>query len=486
MRKGLVLAISSAITTGLAFFPFTGHPFFVLIGLSPLLLGIAKKEIKPKDFFIWGMVFYGITLYWIVRTVKHYGYTTYPIAIVAYVLLVIYLSLYPLIIGLVTVKAKKPALTFISLYPLSEWLRSNLFGGFPLLVLSHALSDTPLLLQSASYIGQYGISFLVLLVNYGFTLLLMGERKGIFHIALSLLIASLPTFERTNLEDKTLRIAIVQPNIGEEEKWNPLTKYENIEKLTNMIKIACSYNPDIIVTPETTYPIFFGKDPIGSKILEELKNCDSYIILGAIDYKDKAGKRLYLNKALNVYRGNILEEYTKNILVPFGEYVPLREILTKIIKNVSWPEDFDSGKELKIFNVKSLPAITPICFEICFPEYIAQGQKSLIISLTNDMWFGRTIAPYLHLWAAIPRSIENRSYIIRSANTGISAIVDPKGKTTLKTDLFAQTISLADIKRPITPKTTYQDFPYVTQLLLAILALKGIGGKRIGYKRITF
>ena len=486
MRRGLILAIISAITTAIAFFPFTGHPFFVLIGLSPLLLGIARKELKSKDFFIWGVIFYGITLYWIVRTVKHYGYTTYPIAIVAYILLVIYLSLYPLVVGLITGKAKRPVLTFISLYPLSEWLRSNLFGGFPLLVLSHALSDTPLLLQSASYIGQYGISLLILIVNYGFTLLIMGDKKGIFQIALGLLIASLPTFERINLEDKTLRIAIIQPNIGEEEKWNPLTKEENIEKLTNMIKIACSYNPDIIVTPETTYPIFFGKDPIAGKILEELKNCDSYIILGAIDYENREGKRLYLNKALNIYKGKILEEYTKNILVPFGEYVPLREILTRVIRNVSWPEDFDRGKDLKIFKVENLPAVTPICFEICFPEYIAQGQKSLIISLTNDMWFGRTIAPYLHLWAGIPRSIENRSYIIRSANTGISAIVDPKGRTLLKTDLFTQTISLADIRIPVTTKTIYQDFPYLTQLLLLIFALKGITGKRIGYKKITF
>ena len=347
------------------------------------------------------------------------------------------------------------------------------------MISSHALSDAPLLLQSASLLGQLGIALLIMLSNLGFSMLFMKDRRGIILVAGSLLFMSLPFLEKVDYEKKKLRIAIIQPNIGEEEKWNPITKYRNIEKLTEMIKIACSYHPDIIVTPETTYPIYFSKDPLTKKVVDDLKDCSAHIIIGAIDYTVNAkGERLYLNKALNIYKGSVLQEYTKNILVPFGEYVPLRGILTRLIKNVSWPEDFERGRDSVIFDVAGYKAITPICFEICFPEYIAKGQKALVISLTNDMWFGRTIAPYLHLWAGIPRSVENRAYIIRSANTGISAIIDPKGRKELETPLFQETIAIGEIESIKSHPTIYQQYPYLSQILLLLILLRGMSGKR--------
>ncbi|MEO0278886.1 MAG: apolipoprotein N-acyltransferase, partial [candidate division WOR-3 bacterium] len=237
----------------------------------------------------------------------------------------------------------------------------------------------------------------------------------------------------------------------------------------------CNTGADLVVTPETTIPIFFGKEKeLTQIVLEELKDCRSNIILGVIDYIEEGKIRVYLNKAVHIKEGSVVAEYTKNILVPFGEYVPFRNILTELIKNVSWPEDFKEGDKLIPFNINGYVSVTPICYEICFPFYMAQYKKEFIISLTNDMWFGKTIAPYLHLWAGSLRSVENRSYIIRSANTGISAIIDPKGYQLLATKLFEPEIAVKTIQTVEPKDTVFQQVPYLSLVLCFLILIRSL------------
>lgn len=474
MKKINFLFPISAVLTAISFFPFKGHSVFILFSFSPLLRAL-RGNFTVWDFFIWGITFYGVTLYWIIRTVKHYGATNWFIATLAYILLSLYLSLHLLAIGLVCKKSKRPLITFIALYPLIEWIRSFLFGGFPLLIISHVLADTPVLTQGGSILGQFGLSLLILLCNLGIEMTISKKPKGIIILSTSLLLMSMPYLEKLRYDGNSFKIAILQPNISEEEKWNPALRLENTRKMINLIKIACNTGADLVVTPETTIPIFFGKEKeLTQIVLEELKDCRSNIILGVIDYIEEGKIRVYLNKAVHIKEGSVVAEYTKNILVPFGEYVPFRNILTELIKNVSWPEDFKEGDKLIPFNINGYVSVTPICYEICFPFYMAQYKKEFIISLTNDMWFGKTIAPYLHLWAGSLRSVENRSYIIRSANTGISAIIDPKGYQLLATKLFEPEIAVKTIQTVEPKDTVFQQVPYLSLVLCFLILIRSL------------
>ncbi len=277
----------------------------------------------------------------------------------------------------------------------------------------------------------------------------------------------------------------------------------------NLSFAAAQTKPDMIVWPETSVPFFFRKNKELTESLTNFqKQLNSYLLLGSVMAKEKkyeepvsrSGSRLpevpgrkpatrlrfsevgYTNSAVLLDKnGNITYIYDKIHLVPFGEYVPLRQVLFFVNKLTVGIGDYLPGDSY-------IKAVTPfgsfgtiICYEVVFPglvrKFFVKG-GDFIVNITNDAWFGNTHGPYQHFSMAVFRAIENRKPVVRAANTGISGFIDSSGRILGKTELFKQTFLTRTIKTDSTlaPYTKYGDifsyFGIVGALLLLIMKRK--------------
>lgn len=416
--------LASGILLFLSFVPVAGHSLVAYFAFVPLFRRIETTRIK--HFFFMGAIFWFLTLYWIPRTLNSYGNTGWPLAVLAYVLLALYLSLFFLLWGIIGRVARGNLWILAASFVFLEWLRSRVLYGFPLFMLAHTQVDFSFALQVASLLGQWGVSLEVAL----FSVLVARYRRFIpVYLALFFAVNGF-LWLKTPEGNIPLKVAIVQPSLTEEEKWNPLMKEKNIETVVSMIKRACGTSPDLIITPETTFPFYWNVDSETYGVLESLEACPSYVLIGALSYEPFKNSYRLVNEAVLVKGMRQIKSYRKHILVPFGEFTPWGNLLKKLFPKVSWPQEFLRGKEPPIFSIDGERFVCGICYEMAFPEYINAFAKNadFLVNITNDMWFGKTIAPYAHLWAAALRAVENRKYLFRCANSGISAVISPKGR----------------------------------------------------------
>jgi apolipoprotein N-acyltransferase len=208
-------------------------------------------------------------------------------------------------------------------------------------------------------------------------------------------------------------------------------------------------------------PFLFDETPAVRELLKKLvSEGDVYLLFGNDDREDGVNGRVFVGAKLLTPKGDVALRYHKIRLVPFGEFVPLQPLLTlggrygaKLVQQVA---DFSPGAEYAIADVGGAHVSSFICYEAIFPdlvrEFTARG-ADLLVNMTNDAWYGRTSAPYQHFAMAAFRAVENRKYLVRAANTGITAVVDPHGRTLEKTALFERTTLVRDV--PIVPGQTF-------------------------------
>ena len=440
-------AFLSALLLFLSFLPFKGHFLLSYVAFVPFLFSFERRRLR--DFWLFGFLFFLFSLYWIPKTVDSYGNTGVVIALFAYLFLCTFLSLYFLLWGVMSRAVRYSLWGAAFFFVIAEYLRVKLFYGFPFLCLSHTHAGISWFIQIASYTGQWGVTLLIFMVNLLVLFALKGNWKNALLCGLLLLIGLSPSFLKKRPSPwGTLKVALVQPSLDEEKKWEPAFRDENLNAVLSMIDSACE-KAELIVTPETTLPFYWGKDAGRTRFtLEKLSSCGAFVLLGVISYVKKRGQIFFINRAYLLNRGKIVDFYDKRILVPYGEFVPFRKELSFLYRFAQLPGDFERGKRGTIFSVKGKRFFVAICYEIAFPEYIARSAEraDLLVNITNDMWFGRTIAPYLHLWAADLRAVELGRYLVRCANTGISAVIDEEGKIVKSLPLFRKGVLLADVK----------------------------------------
>ncbi|BAT72477.1 apolipoprotein N-acyltransferase [Thermosulfidibacter takaii ABI70S6] len=407
----------------LSFVPFPFHWLLAYVAFVPLFL--RWERLKVKEFWYVGVLFWLLALYWIPRTLNSYGKTGWIVAVLAYFLLAFYLSLYWLVWGVFCKLVKNvwiAAIAFVFL----EWLRLKLIYGFPLFFLSHSQADAPLLIQTASFLGQWGVGLGILLIN----IFAARKRKWLPVAALVLILVNAAIFFSYRGYSVPVRAALIQPALGEEEKWNPALKLKNIDLVIGMVDNACKSDVDIIITPETAVPVYWKLDSETFYVLKRLAACKKYVLLGVVGVKFQGEKTFYTNNAILLKGGSEKATYTKKVLVPFGEFVPLRGVLQKLLPFIQFPADFARGDQPPLIQAQFGSFVVGICYEMAFPDYTNKYAKEadFLVNITNDMWFGKTIAPYAHFWAAVFRAVENRKYLYRCANSGISAVIDPWGR----------------------------------------------------------
>ncbi len=472
-KKDLILALTSGLLLCLSF-PRANLDILIWIALVPLLSTIRDKDF-PNAFhvgFIAGLLYNAGLVYWIVYVVAHYGHLPLYAGISVMFLLVIYLSIYPALFCLGVAYFLKRGFRAVLIAPplwtVLEYVKAHLFSGFPWEDLAYSQHGHLLLIQIADITGPYGITFLIVLVNCivydcmsAFFPQPWGKRKFpmseiVVGAVLIVLVVGYGMYRIDTLKDAEknldpVSVRIVQGNIDQSVKWTPAFQTKTLDIYRNMSVDASKKDVSLIVWPETAAPFYFqNHDELSRGVIDVTRDAGAWLLFGSPSYEREGDRVSFYNSAyLLSPTGCVAGRYDKVHLVPFGEYVPLQRILFFINKLVAGAGDFKPGGGIIPLAMGDNMIGPLICYEAIFPEisreHRLQGAE-LLVNITNDAWYGNTSAPYQHLTIAIFRAIENRTYMIRAANTGISAIVNPTGEIVSRTGLFERKVLDGTVK----------------------------------------
>ena len=491
-RKKLILAVLSGLLLILSF-PKYGNGIMAWAALIPLFF--ALKDATPREAlktgFLTGFVAHVGILYWIVYVVVQYGYLPVYAGIAAMLLLSAYLSLYTacFAMGVVFLKDRGVRLWISAplLWTLLEFMRAHLLTGFPWENLAYSQYLYARVIQIADITGIYGITFAVVMINAVLYDLFSARFRGRSLLAEAVVAGlvmmtiigyghyRIGSIEELLKKAPRLGVALVQGNIDQDMKWNPLFQSQTIDIYRSLSRQAGPAGGGLIVWPETAAPFYFQqRDAMQEAVVDVARTSGSALLFGSPSYEDENGSIAYMNSAFLLKPdGTVSGRYDKVHLVPYGEYVPLRRFFPFIGKLVAGVGDFKPGKGFYPLTIDGLRLGVLICYEGILPEAARDYKREkshLLVNITNDAWFGRTSAPYQHLSMTVFRAIESRLYLVRAANTGISAIIDPKGEILSRTGIFERTTLTGDVKI-IDEKTCYAAYGDVFVYLCAIALL---------------
>jgi len=281
--------------------------------------------------------------------------------------------------------------------------------------------------------------------------------------------------------EQIMKVKLIQPNIEQAVKWDPAYQEETMKVLKSLSLAGADDNPELIIWPEAAIPFYFQvQDSHARRVVNILKQADGrYLLFGSPAFSVEGSEIKYYNSAFLISsEGKILGRYDKIHLVPFGEYVPLQKFLFFVHKMVEDIGEFSPGEQPGVltFQGKSLGVL--ICYEIIFPELARkciQRGSSCLVTITNDAWFGRTSASYQHNSMATLRAVENRVFVLRAANSGITSVIDPTGKIISATELFTPAVVTGKIKL-IKTSTFYSRYGDVFALMCIVLSVLFVVG----------
>lgn len=469
------MTIASILAVLGAWFGFA-NPFYRLPLLIVLLpAGLTMAAVRSKGagqaakigFWIGTLAALG-NLYWAALPVHDYGDVSWPLALPMPVLLAMALGAYDAAFAAV-VRFAHPRLSPWLFGPMAglayaamDMARGTFFTGFPWLVLPAALSPWPATIQGAAFLGVYGLSGLLVCLVAWIAVRGPLSRQGLTAIALGgvLLIGGNLRLAAPVVHDGTVHATIVQGNVDQGIKWNPTIQDGTEEKYLSLTRKALKDAPtNLVVWPETAMPFYF-QDPgvLSSRLKAFVDDTGVPLLFGAPAYTRLAnGRPVLFNRAYLLRPHGKVASYDKEHLVPFGEYVPLGDLLSFIHKMVAGVGDFRPGSDQAPLRQGRLALGVLICYEAIFPELAQQRVEAganLLVNISNDAWFGRSSAPRQHLDLAVLRAVEQERAIIRATNTGISAAIDPRGRIMAQGGLFTA-LTLPCPETPLVSETTW-------------------------------
>ena len=451
------------------------------IALVPLLFVLATTKSVGQTIlasYITGLVFFSGTFYWITETMNIYGGLSLPLAIGVGALFALTYAFYFVLFGLgVHLAIARFGVSGIfwaaPIWVTVEWLRSILFSGFPWMLSGYALVPYSGILQLAVWTGVYGLSFLATLVNslIVYAILRSSKTAAVAGAAIVLVSWFLPVLGRTP-SGEALPVRLVQTNISLDQPWQQPDSDRLLDEL-GALSTRDTAKPKLVVWPETPAPFYLKTDaPFRTRMQNIARKLGAYFLVG---YIDAVGEEPSNSAGLLNPQGDQVSRYDKIHLVPFGEYVPFKRLLFFADSLTRQVGDFVSGAQYTVSPMDGHKIATAICYESIFPNLVRQFVKNgseLLVVITNDGWFGQSSAPYQHLRMGVVRSVENRRWMVRTANTGISAIIDPYGKIEAETTIGVRTIldGTAQFRNDQTFYTKYGDvFAYANVLAVAML-----------------
>lgn len=465
----------------LAFAPFHLYPLAVICPAVLLMLWINKSPRQAfRRGYCFGLGLFSTGVYWVFTSIHTYGNTTITIATLITVTFILILALFPALTGYWLNRFfprphyTKILFAFPVIWILLEWVRSWIFSGFPWLLLGTSQVDSPL--SGYAPIGSVYLVSLAVLVSSGLLVMwinaLIKSRKAWVYplsiVMVWLIGAALSFIPWTRPFNKPIPVSLIQGNIEQDLKWSFDQIQPTLEKYLSLTEK--SWNSKLIVWPESAIPIpLHTAEEFVKELDEDAAEHHTSIITGI---PIKAPKEGYYNAVIAVGEGRGF--YAKRRLVPFGEYVPLDPFFGRVLALLNVPmSNFIPGTgPMKPITIDGINLATFICYEIAYPELVAFPQKdiNLLLTLSNDAWFGESIAQPQHLQMAQMRAQEMRRPILFVSNTGLTAIVTPKGE--IQSSIPPnQTAVLTDTVQPMKGRTPWQRFGMDPVLAILLIML---------------
>jgi apolipoprotein N-acyltransferase len=492
------LAIASGVLLALSF-PQYGHPAVAWIGLTPLLVAVSdRSRASLRRAFLLGLVtgivhFVG-TLYWITRVMAVYGGLQTWVAVLVNALLIVYLALFPAVFAVVmrriVIAYGQPALMAAPIvWAATELGRTHILTGFPWVLLGYSQTTVLPIAQFASLFGVYGVSMLVAAVSAAVALAAFPDgpasrgaaeavryrptsyaglrlsRSGQFGpivvvLAMVIGIAVWGSRRAASAEwtraGEAIRVGLIQGNVPQGEKWEPNRASIIFDDYLRKSRQAIGAGAEFVLWPESATPFLFNEDAAAAERIRALaREARVPILVGTDEVEWRMTDRgrvadKFFNSAFLVRAdGSSAGAYRKMHLVPFGEYVPLQNLLFFAAPLTEQVGTFAPGLEPQLLPVNGHPVSVAICYEVVYPDLVRRfvaGGSELLTTITNDAWFGRTSAPYQHFEQASMRAIEEGRYMVRAANTGVSGIVDPYGRVVERTDIFQSAVLVGEAR----------------------------------------
>ncbi len=465
-------------------------PVASFLALAPLVL---LMQARRPGWLGWlhGFVYWMTALWWIPPTLVTYGRMPFPAAVPLVGLLAAYLALFHAAFagfgawiwrrdrlgGLL------PWLGLPALWVALEWLRTYLGGGFPWNLAAYAWTDVPGALPLSAALGAYGISFLLVFAATGVALGVTRRRweplAAGFAVPLLLLALGgrwgtrfeVGRFERL-AENPGTPIRLLQPNIANLTAWDEGLALRNYRQVLDLSRAACQEGALVVLPESATWPFSFERDPDVRRDLQELVRSGCTVLFNS----DHAEKNFLYNSAYLLSPAGTTARYDKRHLVPFGEYVPFRGVFSFVDKLSREAGEYRPGETARLLPWGDERLGIAICYEVVFPEEVADLARSgatVLVTITNDAWYGDTAAPWQHFRAARFRAAENRRPMLRAAITGISALIAPDGSVRTAIGPFREGVIRGRVlgERELSP---FARCPWLVPMLSTIFALAAL------------
>ncbi len=502
----LILALLSGLLLTLSF-PRYGHPAIGWIALVPLLVALFEHRIGELTFrgdrafrlgFVAGLGYFGGTVYWTGTTVRQFGGLSWPVAVIVASLLVAYLALFPGLFSLalewIAWRLGRRAIFLApAVWVTTELGRTYFWSGFPWLLLGYSQTTALPVAQVASLVGVFGLSALVTFVSavLAYFVVARSAESIVSVLMTGLLMAGCVLWGNHRLStgdlDKrgtAVRVGLIQGNIPQDEKWDERQADNILRTYLSLTREAAQRGAKLVIWPESSTPFPYQEDAVnGERIRQVVRETGIELLLGS-DQLEHSKPPKYYNAAFLIRSdGSPAGVYRKMHLVPFGEFVPLKQLLFFVGPLVEQVGGFEPGESMVMLPTAAGNISTAICYEIVYPGLVRRAVvdgSQLLTTITNDAWYGYSSAPYQHFLQASMRAIEQGRYLARSANTGISGVVDPYGRVIVQSNIFERTTLVADV-RMIGQKTVYGTIGDSLAYVLAALTLAAlVAAYRVG------
>jgi apolipoprotein N-acyltransferase len=378
---------------------------------------------------------------------------------------------------------------------MSEWLRGHALTGFPWNTLGYALTEPLALAQTASLIGLWGLTFLAVAIFASPAVLIDGTSRGrkpwiapalALVVLLAMAVFGVVRLSRQPTVMLNTKLRIMQPNLEQDARFNYSAKAEVMKKYLTLSDRASGpqstgvRDVNILIWPESAFPFFLTREADAMAQIADLLPKGTVLVTGSVRAPDVPPgtriRRAYNSIYVIDHDGNVLSVYDKLHLVPFGEFLPFQDWLEKIgLEQLTKVQGgFIPGTHRRSMDVPNAPRMLPlICYEAVFPGDVVErnDRPGWIVNLTNDGWFGISTGPYQHLQQARLRAIEQGLPLVRAANTGISAVIDPLGRVVARLGLGLEGVLDSNLPAaiPPTPYARAGDLPALIVLAVAWL-----------------
>ncbi len=480
-RRDLIACAIAGLALPLSFAPFDAFP---IAPLSVAVLFFVWLEMPARRAFVCGWIYglaaFGFGVFWIHESFQ-FNHIAIGWALFLTGLLVMFLALYPALVGygvrrLGIVDRRAQLLVLMpAAWVLAEWVRGWFFTGFTWLQLGYSQLDSPL--KGLAPVGGIHLSGWAVAASAGLLALIACERRARPWAWIAVLVviwagAGLLAMVRwTAPAGDAIRVALVQGNMSQDRKWLAEMRGPTLERYLTLTR--AHWDADLIVWPESALPgLRASFDGYVERLAREARAHDSHVVFG-VPVLDRDKQRFY-NSVFVVGRREMV--YHKRHLVPFGEYLPLDALIRPVTEALGLPvADFSAGAAgQELLEAGGHRLGISVCYEIAFGNEVlaALPEAAVLVTVSNDAWFGTSIGPHQHMQIARARALETGRYLLRSTNTGITAIVAPDGVMVARVPQFEVQVLEGEIF-PMQGMTPYARSGDVAVIALAALVLLG-------------